>query len=162
MNWDAVAAIAELVGSFAVVASLGYLAVQIRRSSRDSQLTVYFSLRSNVQQFRSMLAENPELARIYREGLANVEQLSDDDRWRFGALMQYEYAFFEDYFNLGREVPLFHRATDDLRWFASRPGARDWWRKGRRLYHPDFQRHVDDLIASPAAESSVSGSPPAA
>ena len=162
MNWDAVAAIAQLVGSIAVVASLGYLAVQIRRSSRDSQLTIYFSLRSNVQHFRSMLAENPELARIYREGLANAEQLSDDDRWRFGALMQYEYAFFEDYFHLGREVPLFPRATDDLRWFASRPGARDWWRKGRRLYHPDFQRHVDDLIASPAAEGSVSSSPPAA
>jgi hypothetical protein len=162
VNWDAVAAIAEFVGSIAVVASLGYLAVQIRRGSRDSQRSVYFSLRSQVQEFRAMLAREPELARVYRQGLVNLGQLDDDDRWRFGALMQYEFSFFEDFFHLAREVTVLQSVTEDLRWFASRPGARAWWSKGRRLYHPDFQRHVDALVSQQEAVSGTSASPPAA
>ena len=34
INWDAVGAVAELAGAMAVVATLGYLALQIRQNSR--------------------------------------------------------------------------------------------------------------------------------
>jgi hypothetical protein len=33
MNWDAIGAVAELLGAIGVIASLVYLAVQIRQSS---------------------------------------------------------------------------------------------------------------------------------
>jgi hypothetical protein len=147
LNWDAISAIAELLGSAAVVVSLAYLAVQIRRSSHDSERAIYFSIRSQVQEFRAMLAQDPEVSRIYRDGLANIDELNDDDRWRFGALMQYEFAFFEDVFLLGAAASLLHDNEEDLRWLARRPGARAWWEKGRRLYHPDFQRNVDSLVS---------------
>lgn len=153
MNWDAISAIAELLGSAAVVVSLAYLAVQIRRSSRDSERAIYFSIRSQVQEFRSMLAQDQETSRIYRDGLANLDELNDDDRWRFGALMQYEFAFFEDVFLLGRSATLIHDNKEDLRWLARRPGARTWWEKGRRLYHPGFQQYVDSLVS----DESISG-----
>lgn len=150
MNWDAIAAIAELGGAIAVVVSLGYLAIQIRRSSRDAQRSIYFSVRSQVQQFRALLAQDPEVTRIYREGLADLHGLGADDRWRFGALMQYEFSFFEDLFRLGPDSLLFHDNTEDLRWLARRPGARTWWKSGGRLYHPDFRRHVDKIVAAEA------------
>jgi hypothetical protein len=38
MNWDAVGAIAELVGALGVVASLAYLAIQIRQSTAQSRV----------------------------------------------------------------------------------------------------------------------------
>jgi hypothetical protein len=34
MNWDAIAAIGEIVGAFAVVVSIGYLSIQIRSNTR--------------------------------------------------------------------------------------------------------------------------------
>jgi len=33
MNWDAISAIGEILGAIAVVATLGYLAVQIRQNT---------------------------------------------------------------------------------------------------------------------------------
>jgi len=39
MNWEAINAIAQLVSSFAVVASLWYLAVQVHRSTRIARLS---------------------------------------------------------------------------------------------------------------------------
>ncbi len=37
MEWDAVGAIAELMGAIAVLVTVGYLAVQIRQSTRSSE-----------------------------------------------------------------------------------------------------------------------------
>jgi hypothetical protein len=147
MDWNAIGAVGELIGALAVVASLAYLAVQIRRSSRDSERTIFFSIRNQVQEFRAILAQDADLSRIYRDGLADIESLSDDDRWRFGALMQYEFAFFEDVFLLGRDTKLIHTNAEDLRWLVRRPGARGWWEKGKRLYSPGFRRQVDAMIA---------------
>ena len=38
MNWDAVGAIGEIVGAFAVVLSLVYLSIQIRTQNNESRL----------------------------------------------------------------------------------------------------------------------------
>ena len=42
MNWDAAGAIGEIVGAFAVLATLIYLAKQIRHSTDVSKVTVLF------------------------------------------------------------------------------------------------------------------------
>ena len=39
MNWDAIGAIGEIIGAIAVVATLGYLAVQIRQNSTQARLS---------------------------------------------------------------------------------------------------------------------------
>jgi hypothetical protein len=162
VNWEAVGAIGELTSSIAIVVSLVYLAVQIRRGSRDSQRSTLFSIKSQMQQFRAMFAHDPEVARVFREGLADLGSLSTDDRWRFGALMQYEFSFFEDVFLLRGETSLFQYSSEDLRWLACRPGARAWWSKGRRVFQPDFQRHVDALVSEGDAGSGAGDSSPAA
>ena len=41
MNWDAIGAIGEIIGAIAVVATLGYLATQIRQSRKATLADVY-------------------------------------------------------------------------------------------------------------------------
>ena len=41
MNWDAIGAIGEILGAIAVVATLGYLAVQVRQSKRATLAEIY-------------------------------------------------------------------------------------------------------------------------
>jgi hypothetical protein len=125
LNWEAIGAIAELAGAIGVVASLAYLAVQIRQNTRSSHTSTYRSLKQEIQQFRAMLVQNPDIARIYREGLKNFRALNEDDQWRFGALMQYLFSSFEDYFRL-RGASIMHDLRGDIRWIAGRPGAREW------------------------------------
>ena len=39
MNWDAIAAVAETIGSIAIVITIAYLALQIRQSSKLANST---------------------------------------------------------------------------------------------------------------------------
>ena len=52
MNWEALGAIGEIVGAVAVIATLGYLAVQIRQNTRSVRAATLQSV----------------LARVYRAG----------------------------------------------------------------------------------------------
>ena len=135
MNWEAIGALAELAGALGVIASLVYLAVQIRQNTRSAREATSHSLLHDLQQFRSLIAQDPEVARVYREGLRDLRSLNDDDRWRFGALMQFIFSVFETGFH-ARNVPLFHHQLDNLGWTASRPGARERWSKGAAAHRP--------------------------
>ena len=145
MNWDAIAAIAELLGALGVIASLIYLAIQIRQNTRSAREAAWHSVLRDLQQFRSLIAQDPEVARVYREGLRGLNSLNDDDRWRFGALMQSLYSVFETAFRT-RSDGLFQQQLDDIAWTASRPGAREWWIKGKRLYSPEFRGFIDETL----------------
>ena len=147
MNWEAVAAIAELAGALGVIASLVYLAIQIRQNTRSAREAAWHSVLRDLQQFRSLIAQDPEVARVYRDGLRDLKSLNDDDRWRFGALMQSLYSVFETAFR-ARNESLFQHYLDDIAWQASRPGAREWWIKGKRLYSPEFRQFMDETLES--------------
>jgi hypothetical protein len=147
VNWDAIGALAEVAGALGVIASLVYLAIQIRQNTRSARETAWHSGLRELQQFRSLIAQDPEVARIYREGLRDLKSLSDDDRWRFGALMQSIFSVFETAFRTRKEGR-FPDQLDNVVWIASRPGAREWWSKGKRLYSPEFQRLVDETFES--------------
>ena len=72
MNWDALGAIAEFVGAIAVIATLIYLAIQIRQNTRSMDENRKVELSRNYQQLAelrtsmlSSVAESAELASIY-------------------------------------------------------------------------------------------------
>lgn len=50
MNWEALGAVAEPIGALGVIATLAYLAVQIRQNTRAVRAQTYDSF---VSQFRS-------------------------------------------------------------------------------------------------------------
>ena len=91
MNWDAIGAIAELLGAVGVIASLVYLATQIRQSREQmNQNTV--ALRTAA--YQQLLSDGlhvggtqaltvPGLDRVVRLGLADFYQLDEDDKFRF-------------------------------------------------------------------------------
>jgi hypothetical protein len=155
MNWDAIGALAELAGALGVIASLVYLAIQIRQNTRSAREASWESVSRELQQFRALIAQDPEVARIYREGLRDLRSLSDDDRWRFGDLMQTIFTVSESQYRR-RDSGLFQHGLEDILWTAGRPGAREWWMKGRRVYSPEFQRFVDEALEkSPEEQASA-------
>ena len=54
MNWDAIGAIGEIIGAVAVVATLFYLAVQVRETRKDAKLSAAQAQRSAVQANREL------------------------------------------------------------------------------------------------------------
>jgi len=83
MNWDAISAISQLVGSIAVVVSVLYLAVQLRSSTRVARVAAMDAAAAALRDVTKPFMENAELARIWRTGLENLQALSPDDQARF-------------------------------------------------------------------------------
>src|SRR2546421_9978688 len=83
MSWEAINATAQLISSFAVVASLWYLAVQVHRSTRIAKLTAQDAATSALREVTKQFSENAELGRIWRIGLEKINALSPDDRGPF-------------------------------------------------------------------------------
>lgn len=72
MNWDAIGATAEVTGAVGVIASLAYLAFQIRLNSRQISLntvqiesSLYQTTNDTFVNWYALLANNSELAQIW-------------------------------------------------------------------------------------------------
>src|SRR5260370_11023681 len=83
MNWEAINAVAQLISSIGVVASLWYLAVQVHRSTRIAKLTAQDAATTALRDVTRPFAENPEVGRMWRIGLENLDALSADEKARF-------------------------------------------------------------------------------
>ncbi len=90
MNWDAIGAIAELLGAIGVIASLIYLATQIRQSreqmgqnTRALRGAAYQQWDDSLQATVMQAVTVPALDRVVRLGLADYEQLTNEKMGRF-------------------------------------------------------------------------------
>jgi hypothetical protein len=83
MNWEAISAVSQLVGSLAVVISVLYLAIQLRSSTRVARVAAQDAAATALRDVTKPFMENAELARIWRTGLENLQALSAEDQARF-------------------------------------------------------------------------------
>src|SRR5438552_15714873 len=79
MSWEAINATAQLISSFAVVASLWYLAIQVHRSTRVAKLTAQDAAARAVRDVPKQFSENAELGRIWRTGSGDINAPPPDD-----------------------------------------------------------------------------------
>ncbi len=155
MNWDAITALAESVGTVGVIASLLYVAMQIRQNTRGVRMATFESALRGVQEHTRALIGDPELLRVHFAGLASFDDLGPEDRLRFHGLM----------LNWVLEYQLFKRALDEGAQsrvaFAGKPlgelernvismlrtpGGQTWWR-GQTYVNPVFRAEVDRVMA---------------
>ena len=80
MNWDVVSAIGEIVGAAAVVISLIYLAVQIRKQTEESRLSATCELATQYQDGLKLIAADENLTEIYLKAIRDYESLPDTER----------------------------------------------------------------------------------
>ena len=77
VNWEAIGAIGEVVGAAGVIASLLYLAVQIRGDARAKRATTVHQQSEAFRSFLKMIATDDELGSIYLRGLRDFESLDE-------------------------------------------------------------------------------------
>ena len=78
MNWEALAAIGELVGATAVVATLLYLALQIRQNNNSQRVLAKQEMTRQFADFVDFLLVHPQLASIHDRGIAGEELQPQD------------------------------------------------------------------------------------
>lgn len=151
MSWDAIGAIAELLGSLAVIATLIFLVQQIKTNSVMIQNNTAQSAADAVAAWSRQLTENPELYRIYRSGLKDDSALSREERGLFDLVLFQAFnsisSIYLQYRNGGfGEV----RWESELRVFDqnfSTQGGRASWERQKHMLDADFQLEVERRFA---------------
>ncbi|HXX41851.1 MAG TPA: hypothetical protein VEI58_06265 [Chthoniobacterales bacterium] len=149
MNWEAINAIAQLVSSIGVVASLWYLAVQVHRSTRISKLSAQDAATTALREVTKPFAENPEVGRIWRVGLEDLDALSPDDKARFfHVAFQFLKAMETIHFHFiygVMEESVWRGWRNLYEHYLVSPGLEFYWNTRRYLFSERFQEFVAGL-----------------
>jgi len=94
VNWEALGAVAELIGAAGVVASLLYLAVQVRTSNRASAVEAKLASTRLLNDFVDLLIKRPDLNQLWLKGRESLDALSPDEYLRFSNMSLKAFWFF--------------------------------------------------------------------
>lgn len=83
MNWEAVSAIGQIVGTLAVVFTLGVVAFQLRENTKSNNLSTVNSYMQAYGALTSRMANSTDMASLSRRGHSNLTELTEDERQRF-------------------------------------------------------------------------------
>jgi len=143
--------VGELLGGVAVVASLVYLAVQIRQNTKTVRAS---TLHQNTDLWSSLflrLAE-PDIARAYVAGMAGQPDIKPLQYTQFFFVCRSMFLAFENQYyqmrhgTLDSEAYAGYERSISTQLLAFR-GFRLWWEMNRSVFSPDFVAHVDAMIA---------------
>ena len=97
INWEAIGAIAEILGAVAVVATLLYLAKQTQVNSKAAVSTSRSASAIAISEIDREIARDPELARIYKKSIEIPKADYDDLDWlRFTTFARSLFYLYED------------------------------------------------------------------
>ena len=150
MDITTLAAWGEFLGGIAVVVSLIYLAGQIRQNSRLLEASAADAMMQNVFQSTVLLAQDGEVSRIFWDGIADRDGLSEADQRRFDPLLSMQFQGYSQQHEYSLRGLAHTRAwkTQEIgmRWQLEQPGVRQWWREWGGTFAQEFRDLVDGLI----------------
>ena len=150
MNWEAIGAVSEIVGAGAVVITLGYLAIQIRQGTELARTQYHTNSVQNIASFQHWKSANADNARIFREGMADFNSLSPDERVMLDGVLQDLVLSFKDV------LEAYERGFMDRETYGawegyvgshlSMPGGMKWWESARAGYIEKLQLAMNSAI----------------
>ena len=152
MNWDAIGAIGETVGAIAVIATLIYLASQIRQLKQQNAQATMQHIADSMNHFMDMLASEAN-ASLVVQGKESYKRLSEADKLRFFAI----HARFLNtvgvwYLQVCRTYSPSERdetienLKENIRFFCDNPGFRELWSELREEFAGEIWGLVDDCL----------------
>jgi len=153
MNWDAIGAIGETLGALAVLITVGYLAVQIRQSTRAMKTSALRSVQDVV-----LLTEKNERYIAYLMKAQRSEKLTPEERAhmveRYLTIMRTFERIWQEH-KLGSVSQVqFEQHLDLLRWAMSTPETRRMWEYLAPAFDPGFRAVVDAKVLAEHAPTS--------
>jgi len=159
---DELGNLGDFIGGIAVVATLIYVAVQIRqnnsliRANTDSvNAASVIAFNNFFTTTASPVVQDASFADIFHRGLSEPDLLSPSEAIRFQSHLQTVFVAFDTGFKLMRSG-----AMDETHWepwsrqiraWMGNPAIRAWWRNQKTPYSEEFKAHVQ-LITSDDAK----------
>ena len=149
MNWEAIGAVAEILGATAVVASLLYLALQMRHNATATQAARRDTIAQLTTDVLLQIASNAELASIFRRGQNDPASLDDDEGLRFDVLL---YTIFDHWETMYSQIRRSALSEEDwakydtiIGFYMAQPGAQKFWVSFSASFTESFQNYVNQV-----------------
>jgi hypothetical protein len=160
MTLENVFYISQSIASVAVVASLIYLALQVRHAER-SQRGMMQQARADRTSATSLGTADPVLARIWLKGMSGDADLTPVEFTQWMLLARGAFLSGEDSI-LQYKAGLMSRETYDtyvagVRFYLSRPGFRAAWKISRMQFGAEFRAFTDSILETVPVAAAADG-----
>ncbi len=160
MNWDAIGSIGEIVGAFAVVISVVYLAYQVKKQVEESRLAASRQISMEFGQAISQVTANLEFTDIWRRACQNYNELPDTERLWASFSFQRVCRMLEQLWLHERNSNIdpvfydsFHVTAQD--WFTF-PGVQQWWEASNSMFGTEFKAYINQIYEHGKSQEYVS------
>ena len=151
MGWEAIAAVAELLGALGVIASLAYLATQVRSSANQARQSAIQSVVNQMNNIWTQMAADRNHADIWVRGSKGLSNLQDETEGvRFSAFLLSIFRPYEEIFYYRQDGLM-----DDWTWesigsqchaLMGTTGFVEWWEKRGGWFSEPFQIHIRSIL----------------
>jgi hypothetical protein len=147
--WDAIGAIAELIGAIGVILTLVYLAIQIRQNTTSVRTTAGMDTARQVAAWADRMVVYPELGRIYNLAAEDPDSLKPEEVSRFLLYMAELFLIYEGQYQMYKQKQI----TDDM-WLPKRdillgylknPLVEPWWVNRVSSFSESFFGYIETL-----------------
>jgi len=159
MNWEAIGAVGELVGSVAVVASLVYVAAQLRQHTAMMRTLASQERVQRDFDIAAALIENRDVAEIWVKGRSDFASLNEVDQQRLIWFERRAIIHWNNMFELRNRGQLPEADWNELVWLirglGRNQGLLATWQIFRGSFPALFQAFLDEnlqLASPPGAE----------
>ena len=152
MTIQELGSLGELVAAIATVATLIYLALQIRHNTQATRSTSFHAISDSMNHVNVSVAQNPGLARIWLAGSADRSSLTDEERYQYDLVLLSYFHVFETMHYQARvgagEKNLLVAEERSLAALLSTPGVREWWAENPYAFGPEFRSYLERFLGS--------------
>ena len=99
IDLESLANLGEVIGAAAVVASLLYLAVQVRQGTKAQRTENYARALERISSIQSALSMDSEISRIFASGVRDTSNLAPLEKIRFAWALYESFDAFEFMFH---------------------------------------------------------------
>jgi len=142
---ETINSVTQIVAALGVIASLFYLAMQIRQNTRSMRAVVVDALTRGIADI--LAGQTPDTLRGFARVMEDLESSSEDDRLRalpqfFALFKLFENAWFQQrQGTLDREQ---WRGWDAyIRTYYHHKGIKSWWLMRRAAFAPGFRDYLE-------------------
>jgi len=149
MNWDAIGAIGELISAFAVLATLIYLAIQVRHNSQQVWSQNMHS-RTNQGHKIMEIQSRPHITKALSKAMEN-EHLSKEESIQMESYAGITFSTYANEFEHARagiNASKWEDSRNLLSYYLAIPWIKKWWLEvGHLATSSDFKKEVESIIA---------------
>jgi hypothetical protein len=149
MNLEIVTAFAELLGAFAVVASLVYLGVQTRKSAIEDRARTMHDISVAFSDWQMTIGTDSDVARLWAVGISDYENLDGIERVQFMMIFSGVNRILEDAFlqyKAGRmDEHIWKPYISTMLAVTDTPGVREYFETRSNQHTKDFIDMVNGL-----------------